>query len=136
MSAYMVDDKTINRIVSYLYQEQDSHWTRGRLARECGVPMIAGGPELGALMFALNIQGVNARYGDGEASNFRPLDYQYEYELCTKMQALKSLQCWRYQCSEGDVPETVLYKIMDDYSHRLAESIVDALPAYEKAEWA
>jgi hypothetical protein len=60
------------------------------------------------------MNGVDARYGDGEARKFRQLDYRYrETESVPLVQVLKSLQCWLYQCSEGNVPETELYKLFD-----------------------
>ena len=92
---------------------------------------------LGQAMFQLNISGVEARYGTGEAAKFRNLDYQYRMtQTVPLVQVLKSLQCWLYQCNEGDVPETELYGLFDtDVQLYLMDKIITALPEYQQAEW-
>jgi hypothetical protein len=66
-------------------------------------------------MFQLNISGVEARYGKGEAVKFRKMDYHYHLpESAPLAQVFKSLQCWLYQCCEGNVPETKLYNPNDE----------------------
>ena len=92
---------------------------------------------LGQTMFQLNIAAVDARYGKGEAETFRKLDYRYELDLPVPLvQVLKSLQCWLYQCNEGDVPTTALYGLFDtDVQMYLMSKIIDTLPEYQHAEW-
>jgi hypothetical protein len=133
MSAFVVDDKTINRIATFLHDDYNNKtWTLHRL-EEIG---ITTQEELGKAMFDLNVNAVNQRYGDGQAATFRSLDYQFTYELVlSTFQAVKSLKCWLYQCSEGDVPETPLYKIMDDYCNNVMYHIVSSNPQYERAAW-
>src|SRR6266571_1036277 len=122
MSAFMVEDTTINRVVTWLKREvSTSRFTLDMLAQE---------------MFQLNCDGVNARYGNGEAEKFRPLNFTYRPEDCSSLvQVLKSLQCWNYQCSEGDVPETKLYQFFEEVEHHVALQIVMGLPEYKKAKW-
>ena len=87
-------------------------------------------------MFQLNCDGVNERYGAGEAGTFRPLNFTYQPEAYSSLaQVLKSLQCWQYQCNEGDVPETQLYQFFEEVEHHVALLIVMDLPEYEKATW-
>ena len=89
-------------------------------------------------MFGLNVSGVNARYGEDEAHKFRPLDFQYKFiaDCGGMVRILKSLRCWLYQCSEGDIPETSeLYKTMKEISNVIASEIIDDLPEYDKAPW-
>jgi hypothetical protein len=88
-------------------------------------------------MFQLNIKAIDSRYGKGEARQFRPLDYHYQVtEPVPLVQVLKSLQCWLYQCCEGDVPETDLYKLFDnDVQLYLMNEIIDTLPEYRDAYW-
>jgi hypothetical protein len=107
MSAFMVEDKTINSVVTWLTREmQTSRFTLDGLAQEYGVDLTGDGwdEKLAHAMFQLNCDGVNARYGEGEAEKFRPLNFTYKPEIqYSLLQVLKSLQCWNYQCSEGDV---------------------------------
>ena len=140
MSAFMVEDKTINRVASNLYSNREGNWTRRQIEKAFGIPADGtnrdeNARQLGQLMFALNVRGVNCRYGEGEADKFRPLTYTYQYETTRKLQVLKSLRCWLDQCNEGDTDEQTLYKIMDEYADSLAYSIVSDLPAYDQAEW-
>ncbi len=85
----------------------------------------------------LNVIAVDDRYGMGEAKKFRPLDYRYVVpEPIPLVQVLKSLQCWLYQCNEGNVLETALYGLFDnDVQLYLMTEIIDALPEYQDAFW-
>jgi hypothetical protein len=133
MSAFVVQDKTINRFICWMENDNyNNGWTKHRLEEL----KLTTRETLGKALFNLNCDAVNQRYGDGQAEQFRPLDYRFTYELVTTPhQALKSLECWLYQCSEGNVPETPLFQIMEDYSHRLCASIVHNMEQYERARW-
>src|SRR6266496_4857378 len=139
MSAFMVEDTTINRVVTWLKREvRRSRFTLDRLAREYGVDLTSDGwdEKLAQAMFQLNCDGVNARYGEGEAEKFRPLNFTYRPEGDTfRVQVLKSLQCWMYQCNEGEVPQTKLYQFFEEVENYLALKIVMSLPEWDKAKW-
>jgi hypothetical protein len=139
MSAFMVADKTINHVVSWLSAEVVRNgWFKDKV--EAGLQIDTGQPQweatLGNAMFRLNIDAVNARYGDGEAQRFRKLDYQYRIASAPKLQVYKSLRCWLYQCCEGAVFKRPLYQAFDtviiDY---LMRQIIADLPEYEEATW-
>ena len=139
MSAFMVEDTTINRVVTWLTREVTTNrFTLDWLAREYDIDLTSDkwDEKLAQAMFQLNCDGVIARYGEGEAEKFRPLNFTYKPEGDTFLvQVLKSLQCFLYQCSEGDVPETKLYQFFEEVSHHVALKIVMDLPAYDKATW-
>jgi hypothetical protein len=118
MSAFMVQDQTINRVVTWLSREVATNrsFTFDQLAREYDIDLVSDGWEgkLATAMFQLNCDGVHARYGEGEAEQFRPLNFTYKPErYFSLVQVLKSLQCWLYQCCEGDVPHTKLYQFFE-----------------------
>lgn len=50
-------------------------------------------------------------------------------------QLLKSLDCYVYQCSEGNVQDTDLYKGMAKFKMVLAGFIARNQPEYKEAEW-
>ena len=139
MSAFIVEDTTINRVVTCLKREvQRSRFTLDWLAREYNVDLTSDNwdAKLAQAMFQLNCDGVNARYGEGKAEQFRPLNFTYKPEVYHSLvQVLKSLQCWKYQCSEGDVPQTKLYRFFEEIENHLALQIVMGLPEYKKAVW-
>ena len=143
MSAFVVSDSTINRVVSWINNETvgSNGLTYGRIGRI--LKGIGHAPDqdnfevnLGLAMFDLNVLAVNQRYGDGEAEKFRPLDYAFKPATPGSVyQALKSLHCWHYQCAEGDVPETEFYKAFESVIHAIEGGIVSRLPQYEAAQW-
>jgi len=139
MSAFMVEDQTINRIVTWIKREvQTARYALDRLARKYNVDLTSDtwDETLANAMFQLNVDGVHARYGNGKAEQFRPLNFTYKPEGDTfRVQVLKSLQCWMYQCNEGDVPQTKLYRFFEEVENYLALQIVMDLPAYDKAKW-
>jgi hypothetical protein len=142
MSAFIVVDKTINSIVNWLDRALEEPYgtttIRQKLLEQGFDASMAGWAEkLGQAMFQLNVIAVDARYGSGESKRFRPLDYHYEVpESVPLVQVLKSLQCWLYQCNEGDVPQTALYGLFDnDVQLYLMTEIIDTLPEYQHAHW-
>lgn len=130
MSAYMVDDPTINRILASIKMSKEHKdgfpWLRRDLDEIFSID-----PEiLGENLVRMNADAIMARYGADEY-------YQFEYEemwITNRFQALKSLRCYLYQCSEGDVPEQRLYKAIDQYAADLALEIVMDMPEYNRAE--
>ena len=151
MSAFVVEPKTINRILFVLREKiKRSEWL-GRMASEklqeieWDIESQEGAADLGQAMYNLNKNAVSQRYPTDETEDDLPgaygdngklLPYRFRLEPCTDVQGLKSLQCWHYQCAEGNVPEHALYKVFDRLGLYLAKHIVDRSPQYDKAEWA
>ena len=131
MSAYIVEDETINKIGDGIHTFRLS---QGFLLEKLGASDYA---TLGEMLFQMNVDGVNARYGEEKAEDFRPLNYEYKSTLPHKtIQFYASLSCFMYQCLEGEVPETTLYKAMDGIKNQLAHFIVYSLPQYKTTKWA
>lgn len=91
---------------------------------------------LGQKMWDLNQLALGCRYGD------KKLHLKYFYSdvsrLLAPVQLFKSLQCWMYQCTEGDIPKkSKLYKVFrEKIISQMAVSIVQNLPEYDEADWA
>lgn len=136
MSSFIVDAKTINRILTYLHlhKGQMSYSYITRRAAELGYDLESnsGLSELGTDLLGLNYRATNARYN--EENGLQQL-HIYKFEHVSQLQALKSLQCLKYQCSEGDVPESVLFKFLEDCEHAIMSSIIRAMPEYENTQW-
>lgn len=137
MSAFIVPDKTINEILSYLNAN-----TRGGYAdyafRQLGYDLRNSDSlaELGSALYLLNCDAVDDRYGKGTAArDAQATDYRFKFERCSAVQAYKSATCLRYQCSEGDVPKRPLYEALDDTIAGIASAIISALPEYDQAGW-
>ena len=139
MSAFMVADETINRVITWLsWEKTRSQWFKKKVEDAVQIDTSKHYWEegLGKAMFQLNIYGVNDRYGEGEAKTFRALNYRYAPSYGSKIQVLKSLQCWLYQCMEGEVVKKPLYQFFDTFiKPHLMSSIISDLPEYKRAEW-
>ena len=132
MSSFIVDDKTINGIVTYLYHDRDAGYLRDQLTRAG----IATRPQdLGEAMYRLNLAAVEDRYGDYAAGQMCTLEYKYRPVIASKVQVIKSLSCWLYQCAEGTIDEDPLYKLMEKYQADCAMDIVRAQPEWDTANW-
>lgn len=124
MSAFIVSNKTMNQALEAM--------------RLCGFNhhgIYLDDPDdnqkLGEKLLELNAKAVAQRYKEPEQKT----DFKFEWSECNEFQALKSLQCLIYQCSEGNVPETELYKILKECESSLQQLIIDELPRYKAAKW-
>jgi hypothetical protein len=121
MSAYIVGDQTINRIVSHLHFNRDLEWLRTEF---CEAAQSKSDAEIGAALFKLNCRAVEARYGVGEAAKFRDLDYQFRLEPASARQVYHEIKTFDYQCSEGDVPENALFNLLTQLKAAVADAII------------
>ena len=142
MSTFVVDDGTINKIVSYLYAKANGpdNWVKYRAVKLAKMDIDLRIPEhcerIAHLMFDLNVTAVNARYGDGEAEKFRPLDFKYQLNFSgSQIQAIKALESWLYQCLEGDIAYHRLYLAMEEIRNMLCIDYVHQTEEYEGAQW-
>lgn len=142
MSAFVVEDKTINHVVNWLRIATSRHpydYITGPLV-DLGFDTKSGPSceTLAQQMFDLNCNAVEQRYPDSKASDFRPLDFEYKFEPYVRkpLAVLKALQCWLYQCMEGDVPKTSrLYHAMRKVEANIALAYATSRPEYEQAKW-
>lgn len=148
MSAYVVDPKVINLIVSapqcairqegkYPSKYPDLRYLNAKNLRE----MAEEPAELGRAMYSMNVNAVEQRYPDSELpgtyTDGQHLDaYKYQFVLDTnRMQVYKYLQSYLYQCTEGDVGELPLYKALVEFRAQLAQHMIEHSDEYEKAAW-
>lgn len=136
MSAFIVQDKTVNRIVTFL--NSDARNDSGRDFRRLGYDLsqVEDLERLARDLHLLNCDAVDDRYGKGTAASDVPCAFTFHFENgVDRFQILKSASCPRYQCSEGDVPERPLYKALEGFIASLSYDIISDLPQYDKAQW-
>ena len=115
MSAFFVSKRTIDNVVMLA---KPMHMSGDERANDYGKELID-----------MNIEALDARYDikhSGEWSDYHSALEEYvfeEHKDTSEAQQLKSLNCLLYQCSEGDVPETDLFKRL----LKLAEDTEQAL---------
>ena len=146
MSSFIVENSSLTAIINFM--EFDHHPYSGDHAhalREIGYNLDTVDPRnkdpqrLGQAMADLNWAAVNVRYGDkGKAHFGNPVKYKHTTSGKTPstIQAIKHLQCWLYQCGEGQIDEDPLYKAMDKIVNRLLARVVSDMPEYNAAKWA
>src|SRR5687768_5382879 len=105
MSAFLVGEKTINKILTELDKTVRiaSTWAEKEVESKLGIDYSDPDwkTKLGQKMWDLNQLSLYYRYGDQK----KELVYTYQTIPCSKVQALKALHCWLYQCAEGNIPE-------------------------------
>jgi hypothetical protein len=146
MSAFVCNDQTINRIVAGLhacsYAEYGSPLPQ--LSQELR-EVFDMPAEFGRTLYAMNVNAVEQRYPDcvgnpdelpGQIKNGKHMPYTYkEVRTPSPTQLYKSLQCFLYQCTEGDVDELPLYRQLRKFSDDLAHHMVSHTSEYEQADW-
>jgi hypothetical protein len=151
MSAFVVGSDTMDKCVAIIC-------ARGQYGQT--IPVFAGvetaknsaKTEIGRRLFTLNIEAVQQRYPDTidkpkdmpgpiEPIPAHRLAAEYVYAGPSRLgfvdaiACVKSLQCLRYQCCEGDVDKSELYAELIRAIGAICEAIVEAMPDYERAPW-
>lgn len=133
MSAFVVEDRTINRIISYLNDSRHSTERDIALgAAELSINDERWHEKLGMSMAMMNVDAVNQRYNEHDEPTY---EWHWDWENSDAIQVYKSLNCWLYQCCEGDVPERPLYKAFREVERVIAAGIITNLPQYDAAQW-
>jgi hypothetical protein len=135
MSAFVVEPKTINKVLTILSRYNKKGEWLGIKIQEIlnSIEWDLIDPQsIGQAMFNLNLRAVDQRYSEEPDNN----GYIFIPEIHeTPISALKALHCWHYQCCEGDVPKTKLYKAFEKIASLLEHEIVTDLVEYDKAYW-
>ena len=137
MSAYVVDDVTINQIVSFLSRQanRESWWKNysplAKLNYNLGTDK--GDAKLANDLFNLNVESVCQRYSGDDPDSYT---FTFNYEISTTIfEAIKSIGCLMHQSCEGDCMERPLYQALERVKGMLAMEVVETLPQYEAANW-
>lgn len=106
--------------------------------------------KIGRRLFTMNIEAVYQRYPDTQDTGQLPGNGN-DLELPTTFRCpeprplpmatgalaagIKALGCLRYQCSEGDAPESPMYQALEEAIGVLSYEVVARMPEYEAAPW-
>jgi len=132
MSSFIVEDKTIHRILNWVQSNQYDNHNSMFVPFELKNTNHADMTNLGKKLIALNYKATNSRYNE----KLEPVSYKFDWLTnISDVQSLKSAECLRYQCSEGNVPKTKLFKLLNQLIHGMQNKIIHTITAYEQAEW-
>jgi hypothetical protein len=140
MSSFIVSEETIQNIIGIFYFKGTeysllSYQLDKILGKEDNCQAL---DRLGRKLIKLNIQAVNSRYPKHQITQEEEKSikaFSVNAQHVPRIQRFKSLQCFLYQCSEGNIPSRKLFKQLAELKHSLADIIVSRTPEYEKAEW-
>jgi len=148
MSAFIVADRTINKIVAFLSQRKDGLGSdAARAFQELGYAIVPTPRALAKVaqteqqrlakdLFEMNCRAVDQWYEDHAAkTEFHPKPFQFKRESPpSALEAIKRMGCLGYQCCEGNVPEEPLYKALHEAQNAAALSYVYNLPEWDKLD--
>lgn len=129
MSSFLVSFETIDRIVAAAIKHNKTTYRQAST--------------YGRRLINLNKAALQARYGERPTRT----DYAYRTPRSAAVQTYKSIQCFLYQCSEGDVPSSNFFKEIEALSLIVGVEVGDESPtgeftikphlkgAYNAAEW-
>ena len=132
MSAYVVDDQTINDIVAYVSLSSIS-WRTDHMIQDfvyLGYEFPQDREKLANDLFNMNCEAVDQRYGKDEWREFHPDKFVYRTQVPpTAPIAYKLIGRLKYQCTEGNVPRTDLYKALEhlhnQVAHHIARNVIE-----------
>lgn len=137
MSAFLVGKETIDRIVTGLdYECRNDGYLAEQMKEMTGIEYLSDDwkTRIGRKMLMTNLLALHERYNDEITL---PTWYNFYPRPATRIQYLKSLQCFTYQCAEGKVPELPIYKFFDQVLERkFMVSIIYNMKEYDQADWA
>jgi len=140
MSAFIVQADTINRIANLFDKAQFDNQ-----APLCYVRRVIKMRDFGRIdllqafvneLHGMNIGAMIARYGN--RNEFDETQTRYKsmpIDNKDLWQVLKSLDCYLYQCSEGDIPESPLFKEVEAAREALADWLLRNTTEYNAATW-
>lgn len=153
MSCYIVEDETINRIVSFCFWEHEDRikHTIKQVFEDIGINLWGFHNDketdnamriFGEKLLAMNVMSYYARYSHQEDTKDDIAEAIKEYKFedlplseREHCQVLMSIQCFLYQCSEGDVDETPLFLGLRKIEESIKSHLISQMPKYQKAKW-
>jgi len=136
MSSHIVEDETLNNILSWVHYSKNDVWLKDKLEslfekHDIDLDNHEHLQKLFNTMKKLNCDATGERYNDENPVLLTSLKLQ----MVCPYQAIKSLRCWIYQCSEGEFHKTIIYKLFEELKNIIALKIVEDNPTYENAKW-
>jgi len=131
MSAFYCSDETFSA-VAFLIRERPAPLHH---------PLPTDADALVRTLARMNAEAILQRYGDDNFADADAVTYIDPPEAVKRNRPalFKSLGCYTYQCAEGNVPDTALFKALDQFETLLKPLYGPDNPAtaaaYEAAPW-
>lgn len=137
MSSFIVSQKTMSNIIYNLFWNHEFKNMYGSFLERNGYSTLEDFNRLYRELYLMNRNAVIQRYNEKEDSDYIKLPEKVDWENGTlnKFQCLKDMECLHYQCSEGNVPDTKMYKFLSELIECWKNYIIEQIPEYVKASW-
>jgi len=117
MSAWLVSNETISKIANTTMKD------------------VKNAELFAKDLHKMNVNALMDRYHDDYTEMLSAFKYIPTVIFADKYQYHKSLSCFLYQCSEGNVPEMALFKKVEEVQRKLAYDIVTKTSEWDEAKW-
>lgn len=138
MPSFVVEDETINKVVSYIHARavrgDTSVISPGLVKMGFDLSKTLDVERLANAMFKLNVAAMKEKYGEGE-TEFPLPTFGYMLTPASQIEVVKALECWKYQCTEGFIPASRFYKAMARTLCLLCIDYVHNTEEYEAVRW-
>jgi hypothetical protein len=134
MSSFLVSKETINNIVTGLTSKTWTDCIMWDYPFKDVINEDEDFNKLGKELIKLNLLALGKRYGD-ELNEEEINNYEFNFKDSSKIQFIKNLQCFLYQCSEGDIINTKLFKDLRKVEIALINDYINDLEEYKTAKW-
>jgi len=145
MSAWIVGNESINKIVNSFYWLRENDFLRSILKEKFKISFEGLNDtdlneelrKFGQLIVDLNQDSINQRYN----SKDKPFKFEFSDKATEEtqhkniFQFLKSVECLTYQSCEGNCDETDLYKLLQRLENDLRYNIINNIEEYKNAKW-
>ena len=118
MSSFLVSPRTMEKVCGYIWPQPG-----------CKLDY----PQLWESLYAMNLDALQARY-PRTPRELAPIHSHGRTPL-NRFETLKAMDCLLYQASEGDVPQSLTYRMLEQHRAQLLADILRDIPEYAAAEW-
>lgn len=136
MSSFMISTDCMNNIINGLFWNNEFKDLHKYLFKDQQLHESNDFLKLSEKLFLLNQKAVFSRYNDKPNSDYAQIPkFKWKDKSVSDMQFLKSMECLRYQCYEGNIPKTKLFKWLDRVIAAFQNHVIYKIPEYTKAKW-
>lgn len=155
MSSFMVESRTLAYIANFIAVQMNHGFNYTGIASagfscfmDCIKDGYADAEEIYKKLYQFNFNAYHERY-DGRHDDecvieafpdveiHKPVKYKDGFIVVEKWhyQMLKSMECYLYQCNEGDCPKSEIYQAVKQFKNNLMCFIVHNSAEYQAAKW-
>lgn len=138
MSCFIVSDKSINAIVNALELNPLFRWNRDKIIHAAGLAPCCVDEKtfqlLAEKLLQMNYEAFDARYNDKTKDGEISIERNYSVDG-SNVYLYKTLQSYLYQCSEGDVNKSELFKALTEFMAFVASEVIGKLDEYKQVPW-